>query len=78
MTHFEVKDLKMYYSTPMGFVKAVNGVSFNIDQGETLGIAGESGCGKTSIAISIMRLFPPNGKIMGGKILIDSVDILKL
>ena len=68
----------MYYSTPIGFLKAVDDVSFNLEKGETIGIAGESGCGKSSIALSIMRILPPNGKILGGEILLDEVDIVNL
>lgn len=68
----------MYYSTASGFVKAVDGVNLSIERGETLGIAGESGCGKSSIGLTIMRILPRNGKIIDGKILLDGTDILKL
>ncbi len=73
-----MKDLKMYYGTSSGYLKAVDGVNLDIEQGETLGIAGESGCGKSSIGLSIMRILPRNGRIMGGEILLDGTDILKL
>jgi len=78
MPFFEVNDLQMYYSTSSGYVKAVDCVNLELEQGETLGIAGESGCGKSSIGLSIMRILPRNARIMGGEILLDGTDILKL
>jgi len=75
----EVENLKMYYELlGKGFVHAVDGVSFSMDKGETLGIVGESGCGKSSLAITILRLLPINGKICEGKILLDGEDILSM
>lgn len=75
----EVKDLQTYFLTDAGVVKAVDGVSFSVDTGETLGIVGESGCGKSVTNLSIMRLIPsPPGKIVGGQILFEGYDILKL
>lgn len=75
----EVKDLKMYYEIlGKGEVRAVDGVSFSLSRGETLGIVGESGCGKSSLAITILRLLPINGKIYGGEILLNGEDILNI
>ncbi len=75
----EVKDLRTYFETEDGVVKAVDGVSFNIRRGETLGIVGESGSGKTVANLSIMRLIAePPGKIVSGSIEFDGRDILKL
>ena len=66
----EVRDLKTYFYTEEGVVQAVNGVSYDIQPGEILGLVGESGCGKTVSALSILRLIPnPPGKIVGGAIM---------
>ena len=73
-----VKDLKTYFHTATGIAKAVDGVSFTRDAGKTMGIVGESGSGKSVTASSIMRLLPQNGKIMGGEIDFDGVDMMKL
>ena len=74
-----VEDLKTYFYTHEGVVKAVDGVSFTINKGETLGLVGESGCGKSVTALSIMRLIQsPPGKIVGGKIFLEGTDLLKL
>lgn len=71
-----VEDLKTYFFTNEGIVKAVDGVSFSVKAGEVMGIAGESGCGKSVTCHSIMRLLPkPAGHIVGGKIIFDSVDL---
>ncbi len=73
-----VEDLKTYFNTDDGIVKAVDGVSFELHRGETLGIVGESGCGKSVTNLSIMRLVPsPPGKIVGGKVMFHDTDILK-
>lgn len=78
-TILEVKDLQTYFRTDAGIVKAVDGVSFRLDKGETLGLVGESGSGKSVTNMSIMRLIPtPPGKIVGGEILLDGKDILKM
>jgi oligopeptide/dipeptide ABC transporter ATP-binding protein len=79
-THLlEVKDLKTYFITPRSVVKAVDGVSFYVDAKETLGIVGESGCGKTVTSLSILRLLPrPAGNIVGGEILFEGMDIVKM
>jgi oligopeptide/dipeptide ABC transporter ATP-binding protein len=74
-----VEDLKTYFYTHEGIVKAVDGVSFTINKGETLGLVGESGCGKSVTALSIMRLIQsPPGKIVGGKIFLDGTNLLEL
>ncbi len=73
-----VHDLKTYFHTATGIAKAVDGVSFTLDAGKTLGIVGESGSGKSVTASSIMRLLPQNGKIMGGTIDFDGVDMMQL
>ena len=75
----EVKDLKTYFYTQDGVVKAVDGVSYEVSQGEALGIVGESGCGKSVSALSIMRLIQqPPGRIVGGEILFDGTNLLDL
>jgi oligopeptide transport system ATP-binding protein len=74
----EVHDLKTQFFTPEGVVKAVDGVSFELNAGETLGIVGESGCGKSVTALSVMRLIPPPGRIVGGRVLYDGNDLTKL
>lgn len=70
----EVKDLKKYYKVPKGMLHAVDGVSFTIDKGKTLGIVGESGCGKTTIGRAILRLVEPTS----GNVIFDGVDVIKL
>jgi oligopeptide transport system ATP-binding protein len=78
-TLLQVKDLQTQFFTQDGIVKAVDGVSFNLEEGETLGIVGESGCGKSVTVLSIMRLIPnPPGKIVGGQVLFDGEDLLKV
>jgi len=75
----EVKDLKTQFQTREGLVYAVNGVSYQLDEGETLGIVGESGCGKTVNVLSLLRLIPePPGKIAGGQALFQGKDLLKM
>lgn len=74
----QIKDLQTHFFTPEGTVKAVDGVSFDIPRGRTLGVLGESGCGKSVTALSIMRLIPePPGKIRRGSILFDGVDLVQ-
>ena len=74
----EVVDLQTHFRTPDGVVKAVDGVSFTVDKGETLGIVGESGSGKSVTSLSIMRLVPqPAGRIVGGEIRFNGVDLLR-
>ena len=75
----EVKDLRRHIFNKNSVVKAVDGVSFNLSQGETLGIVGESGCGKTMTALSLLRLVPqPAGRIVSGEILLNGQDILTI
>lgn len=74
----DVQDLCTYLPTKKGTVKAVDGVSFHIDEGEIIGLAGESGCGKTEAVLSIVQLIQPPGKIVGGRVIIDDEDILQL
>jgi len=73
----EVQDLKTYFYTSRGVVKAVDGVSFGLKKGETLGLVGESGCGKSITCFSIIRLVPrPAGRIVGGRVLLEGEDLL--
>src|SRR5438552_17322464 len=75
----EVKDLRTYFETEDGVVKAVDGIGFELKRGETLGIVGESGSGKSVANLSLMRLIPePPGKIVSGEILFGGRDVLKL
>lgn len=75
----EVKDLRTYFYTDDGVVKAVDGVEFKVKAGETIGIVGESGCGKSITAMSILRLIQcPPGKIVSGEILFDGEDLTKV
>jgi oligopeptide transport system ATP-binding protein len=75
----QVKDLRTYFSTDEGIVKAVDGVSFDLRKGETLGIVGESGSGKSVTNLSIINLIPsPPGKIAGGEVLFMGADLLKM
>jgi peptide/nickel transport system ATP-binding protein len=71
-----VEDLAVRFSLPKGSVKAVDGVSFGLDDGEALGIAGESGCGKTTTALSLVRLLPANGRIRSGKVELFGIDLV--
>jgi oligopeptide/dipeptide ABC transporter ATP-binding protein len=74
----EVNNLRTHFPTRAGLVRAVDGVSFYLDRGELLGLVGESGCGKSMTALSVMRLIAPPGKIVGGEIRFDGKDLLKL
>jgi oligopeptide/dipeptide ABC transporter ATP-binding protein len=75
----EVNDLKTHFFTREGVVQAVDGISFAVEKGKTLGIVGESGCGKSVTALSIMGLIPkPPAKIVGGEVLFDGSDLTKL
>ncbi len=78
-TLLEIRNLKTHFFTHEGTVKAVDGVSFKINHGETLGIVGESGSGKSVTALSVMKLIPyPPGKIVNGEIYFEGKDLLKL
>ncbi|KNF07678.1 oligopeptide transport system, ATP-binding protein OppD [Gottschalkia purinilytica] len=75
----EVNNLKTYFYTSNGIVKAVDGISFNIESGKTLGIVGESGCGKSITSMSILKLIQaPPGKIEEGEVIFDGKDLLKV
>jgi peptide/nickel transport system ATP-binding protein len=78
MALLEVQNLKLYYKTVRGLIRAVDGVNFSVEKGETLGLVGESGCGKSSVAISIMRLLPRNVEVYEGRITFDGIDLMKL
>ena len=78
-TLLEVRDLKTYFFTQEGMVKAVDGVSFDLLEGETLGLVGESGCGKSVSAMSLMRLIPdPPGKIVSGEVIFEGKDLVTM
>jgi peptide/nickel transport system ATP-binding protein len=75
----EVKNLEVVYKTDLETVQAVNGISFDLNRGETIGIVGETGAGKTTTALSIMRLLPERtGKVLGGTVNLDGVDLFAL
>src|SRR5687768_3164575 len=75
----EVKDLRTYFETDDGIVKAVDGISFQLKRGETLGIVGESGSGKSVTNLAIIRLIPdPPGKIVSGEVVFNGQDLLLL
>lgn len=74
----QVEDLKTYFYTASGVAKAVDGVNFSLEYGKTLGIVGESGCGKSVTSSSIMRLLPRNGKIVDGRILFEGRDLAQM
>lgn len=73
-----VQNLTMHYGTRKGDVSAVDDVTFELVRGESLGLVGESGCGKTSIAITLLRLLPENAKMLGGKVLLNGQNLLEL
>lgn len=74
----EVRDLELHYFTRKGVVRAVDKLSFDVRKGETLGVVGESGCGKTTMGTALLNMPTPPGRIVGGQILVDGQDILKL
>ncbi len=78
MALLEVKDVTVHFRTKKGDVQALDNVSFTLEQGESLGLVGESGCGKTTMALTIMRLLAENAQILGGEILFKGTDLLKL
>jgi oligopeptide/dipeptide ABC transporter ATP-binding protein len=73
----EVKNLQTHFRTRAGLVRAVDGVSFHLDEGELLGLVGESGCGKSITALSVMRLVAPPGKVVGGEVWFGGENLLK-
>ncbi len=73
-----VQDLRMYYQSRRGQVRAVDGVSFTLAPGKALGIVGESGCGKSSLGITLLRLLPPNGRVMGGSVRLGGEELLTM
>jgi peptide/nickel transport system ATP-binding protein len=78
MSLLDIRNLKTHYLTPLGAVKAVDDVSISVKKGEVLGLAGESGCGKSTISLSVMRILPYPGKVISGEIMFKDRDILKL
>jgi oligopeptide/dipeptide ABC transporter ATP-binding protein len=74
----DVRDLRVHYATPQGDVIAVNGVNFGVRRGEILGLVGESGCGKSTTAMAILRLVQPPGRVISGQVLVNGTDILSL
>lgn len=78
MAVLDVQKLTTYYQTGRGSVKAAEGVSFQLEKGEAMGLAGESGCGKTTVALSLLKILPSNGRIVDGKIIMNGTDIVSL
>jgi len=78
MELLRVENLKTYFQIMRGHVRAVDDVSFKIEKGEAFGLAGESGCGKTTTALAILKLLPSNGRIIGGKILFEGKNLLEI
>lgn len=75
----QVRNLKTYFYTDAGVIKAVDGISYHLQEGETLGLVGESGCGKSVSALSILRLIPnPPGRIVGGEVVFEGRDLLRM
>ena len=78
MPLLQVENLSIGYNTKDGYLKAVEGVSFALEQGQSLGFVGESGCGKTTIGMALMGLLPPNGSVTEGRILFEGKDLLEM
>ena len=78
MPILDVQNLSTYYLTDRGPVRAAEKVSFELEKGEAMGLAGESGCGKTTVALSLLKILPSNGQVVGGKILAKNIDVVKL
>ncbi len=78
MSFLDVRNLRTYYRIQAGTVKAVDGVSFSLDRGESFGLIGESGSGKSTVALSILRLLPDSGFLDSGSILLEGKDLLRL
>src|SRR5437016_6097159 len=77
-TVLDVQHLTTHYETLRGWVRAVEDISFSVKKGEALGIAGESGCGKTTVALSLLKILPRGGRIRKGKILFEGTDLVSL
>jgi oligopeptide/dipeptide ABC transporter ATP-binding protein len=77
-TVLDVRNLRVHYATPLGDVIAVNGIYFKVRRGETLGLVGESGCGKTTAAMAILRLVQPPGRIVEGQVFLNSTEMVSL
>jgi len=78
MALLEVDNISIGYHTRKGYLKAVEGVSFALDEGQSLGLVGESGCGKTTIGMALMGLLPPNGSVSSGRILLEGENTLAM
>jgi len=78
MALIKVEDLSIGYRTKQGLLQAVDGVSFELDEGRSLGLVGESGCGKTTIGMALMGLLPPNGRVTGGRVVLGGRDLMSL
>ncbi len=74
----DVRNLRVHYATPLGDVIACNGINFEVYRGETLGLVGESGCGKTTAAMGVLRLVQPPGRIVGGQVLLNGADLVAM
>lgn len=78
MNILDAEDLRVYYDTVLGMVKAVDGVDFSVEKGTSVGLAGESGCGKTTLGLSLLKLLPINGRIESGKVFFDGREVYSL
>lgn len=78
MTLLSVRDLTVEYHTDSGVFRAVENLNFDLEQGKSLGLVGESGCGKTTAMLALMRLLPESGRIVGGQVLFEETDLLQL
>lgn len=78
MAQLVVDNLQMYYRTRAGYVRAVDGISFTLEPGRALGIVGESGCGKSSLGLTLLRLLPPNAEVVGGSIRLGGQELLTM
>jgi peptide/nickel transport system ATP-binding protein len=78
MALLQVEKLTTHYRTERGWVRAVEGISFNVEVGQAMGLAGESGCGKSTVALTLLKILPSGGRIRGGKIIFDGQDLVQL
>src|SRR5215213_1100091 len=74
----DIQELRIHYQTPRGDVIAVNGISFQVHRGEIVGLVGESGCAKTTVAMGLLRAVPAPGRIIGGRVSIQGTEVLSL